>query len=99
MKPLEYILENKEYHFDPEKEFKNRSIGIVCASRGNLTDQQNYERESELLKTLKSRGHNVIPAEGCYTENYGAPTARDVKEHSFIVMHKTTGDDHGKIFG
>ena len=99
MKPLSYILEDKKYTFDPEKEFKARSIGIISASRGHLSPEENAHRTQELHNDLKKAGHHIVKVQGSYTENYGKPDAKDVGEDSFIVMHPHKGDDHGYVFG
>src|SRR5208283_851487 len=98
MKTLKNLLEGEQDIFDPEKKFKNRSIGIISASRGHLTDLENRYRSEDLRVNLESRGHHVIPAEGGYIENYGSPQAKDVRERAFIVMHPETGNDRGKVF-
>jgi hypothetical protein len=97
MKPLKYILEEKEYKFDPERDFRGRSIGMISASRGNLSPEENEKRSHELHNILKNRGHHVIPVNGVYIENFGSPNAKEVNERSFIVMHKQNGDDKGLI--
>ena len=93
MKPLSYILEHRAYHFDPEKEFKGRSVGIISACRGHLTPEENAARSQSLQNDLTSAGLHTVRANGTYIENFGKPNATPVKERSFIALNPTKGDD------
>ena len=98
MKPLSYILENKEFKFDPEKEFRNRSVGIISACRGHLSPEENEARSASLENDLTSAGLHHVRANGTYIENFGKPNATPVKERSFITMNPTRGNDGGFVF-
>ena len=97
-KPLRAALGQTDFQFDPEKEFKNRSVGIISAERGHLSPDQNATRTKSLLDDLNKTGHNVTRATGGFIENFGKPNAQDVTgEQSFIVSHPKTGNDNGSI--
>lgn len=98
MKPLSFILEGKSYSFNPERDFKARSVGIISACRGGLSYEENASRSESLYNDLKKAGHHIVRAQGSYTENYGKPDAKDVGETSFIAMHPHRGDDKGYLF-
>jgi hypothetical protein len=77
--------------------FKNRAVGMISAVKGHHTEKQNADLTSQLGKALKNRGHTVIPAKGGYVENFGTDVAKHSHEDSFVVAHKTQGDDHGAL--
>ena len=79
---------------------KNRSIGIITASRGNYDgktaeehDAWNKARNKRLEKDLRDAGHSYIKVTGRYTENKGTPEEKKVTEHSYLVIGKKSEDD------
>ena len=81
-----------------------KTIGIVSASRGNLSAQENNERTRDLHTRLKADGYQPIRVRGDYIEDHNGKPKR-VQERSFVIHHddaKKVRSDiqrHGKAFG
>jgi hypothetical protein len=77
---------------------KNTNIGMISASRGEHTPQQNKEANKSLEKDVRSHGYGVVHVKGHYTENKGQPNENHVEEHSMLVLGKK-GADGGALLG
>jgi hypothetical protein len=77
---------------------RNRNIGMISASRGDLPAMENGKRHAALAKDIRKLGYGFIRTEGRYTENFGKPDARHVDEKAFLVIGKK-GSDHGGLLG
>lgn len=75
---------------------KDRNIGMISASRGEHTAEENKTRNNELEGHIKKAGYGYIKVKGRYVENHGTPDARPVDEHSFLVIGKK-GNDNGEL--
>jgi len=69
---------------------KNRSIGMVSAHRAERTPAENRKLHRQLFQEIRQARFGYIRVRGRYVENYGTPEARDLDEHSFLVV----GDPH-----
>jgi hypothetical protein len=67
---------------------KNRNTGMLSASRGTLSPEENDRRTENLKKDLMVRGLKHIPLLGRYIENFGKKNATPVDEKSFFVHGK-----------
>lgn len=66
--------------------------GMITGYRGNLSKQENQQRNQRLLAKLLGSGYGVTSIDGVYIENYGTPQAKEVKETTFFVVdQKDTG--------
>ncbi len=95
MKTLKNLREGTEYDLDPITHFKGRAVGMISASRGNLSPESNAARNHELRGSLLKLGYNVFPAKGHYTEE--GPPPRPVHEESHIVTRRNLGPDEGAL--
>lgn len=77
---------------------KGRNIGMISASRGHLTAEENKKRNQELAGDIRKAGYGYVNVRGRYVENHGKPDARNVDEHSFLVIGKQ-GNDAGELKG
>jgi len=77
---------------------RERNIGMISASRGNLPAHENRDRHSELENAVRKAGYGFIHVKGRYVENHGTPQARNVDERSLMVVGKK-GDDKGALLG
>lgn len=77
---------------------KNRNIGMISASRGDLPSQENNRRHSAMAKDIRKLGYGFIRTKGRYIENYGKPEARAVDEKAFLVVGKKANDS-GALLG
>jgi hypothetical protein len=77
---------------------QNRNIGMISASRGDLTPEENNRRTRELKAEVRKAGFGFIPVKGRYVENHGKPDSRNVDEHALLVIGKD-GDDKGQLLG
>jgi hypothetical protein len=77
---------------------KDRNIGMISAHRGENTAEENKTNTKELEGHIKNAGYGYIKVKGRYIENHGTPQAKNVDEHSFLVMGKK-GDDKGALKG
>ena len=77
---------------------QNRNIGLISASRGHLTSQENDARYSSLKDDVRKSGYGFIPVKGRYVENYGKPDARNVDEKALLVIGKE-GHDNNELLG
>ena len=77
---------------------QERNIGMISASRGHLTAQENNQRHSQLKTDVKKAGYGYIGVKGRYVENHGKPDARNVDEKSLMVIGKK-GHDGGQLLG
>jgi hypothetical protein len=91
------VIKFSEFLLESHDPFHNRSIGLMSAERGNLAPQVNAHRTRALHSDLRAAGHKVVPVDGGFIENHGTPEAREVKEKSFLVMHRNHGDDGGAV--
>jgi hypothetical protein len=64
---------------------RNRNIGMIIASRGDLTSEENQRRHASLKSDVRRAGYGFI--EGCYAD-----------EKSLLVVGKK-GDDKGRLLG
>ncbi len=77
---------------------EGRNIGMITAHRGEFSAAENKTRNTELEKSIRDSGHGFIKVRGRYVENHGTPNARNVDEHSYLVVGKK-GNDGGKLLG
>ena len=77
---------------------KNRNIGMISASHGDLPSHENNKRHAALATDIRKLGYGFIRTKGCYIENYGKPEARHVDEMAFLVIGKK-GNDQGGLLG
>jgi hypothetical protein len=77
---------------------KDRNIGMITAHRGENTEKENKSRNKKLENSIRSAGFGHIKVKGRYVENHGTPQARNVDEHSYLVVGKK-GDDKGHLLG
>ena len=77
---------------------KDRNIGMITAHRGENTSKENNAKNDELENSIRSAGFGHIKVKGRYVENHGTPQARNVDEHSYLVVGKK-GDDKGHLLG
>ena len=75
---------------------KERNIGIISASRGDLPDAENKKRHQELKAHVRKNGYGYIRTKGRYVENHGKKNARSVDERGVLVVG-SKGDDGGKL--
>ena len=75
---------------------KDSNIGMITASRGENTPEENKAGNKELEKSIKAAGHGYVKVKGRYVEGHGTPQAKNVDEHSFLVIGKK-GDDKGEL--
>lgn len=75
---------------------RERNIGMISASRGSLSSEENNKRHNELKKMVRAHGLGFVRAKGRYIENYGKPDARNVDEKALLVVGKK-GDDKGHL--
>jgi len=68
------IANNPEYAF-----------GIISASRGSLTAEENDQRHRVLQNSIRSAGFGFLELTGYFIENYGTPEEMKVKEKSFFI--------------
>lgn len=79
---------------------KNRAIGIISASRGDIKDPAENNRRHEQLKAdLRASGHGFVRIRGSYIEHKGEPNERKVSEKSLLVIGRKSGDDKGELLG
>lgn len=74
------------------------NIGMISASRGENTPEQNKQANKNLEKDIRDKGHGVVHVTGHYTENKGTPEEKHVKEHSLLVVGKK-GSDSNELLG
>ena len=77
---------------------QNSNIGMISASRGEHTPEQNKAANKSLEKDIRGHGHGIIHVTGHYTENKGTPEEKHVKEHSMLVVGKK-GSDSSELLG
>lgn len=75
---------------------EGRNIGMITAHRGENTAQENKAKNKELEGHIRKAGYGFIHVKGRYVENHGTPQARNVDEHSYLVVGKK-GDDKGEL--
>src|SRR5436309_1841211 len=85
----------------------NRSVGIMSASRGDLTSSENEARSRQLANDI--RGHNLgyVKVQGKTVENKGTAEERPVSETSYLISappeqsHKLKSflTKHGEKYG
>ena len=66
----------------------NRYLGMISASRGENTPEQNDKATRELKNDIRSAGFGFINVLGSYIENAGTEEERKVSERSFLVIGK-----------
>ena len=86
--------------------YENHDSGTISAFRGEYEKSENMKRNAKLKSILLGAGFSVTSIKGYFTENYGTPEARDVKEESFFVVDyndkgnlKNTLIKLGELFG
>jgi hypothetical protein len=57
-----------------------------CGKGQKYTQTENRTRNAELKAKLQSMGYGLTAVNGYYVENYGSPSAKKVKEESFVVV-------------
>lgn len=77
---------------------EGRNIGMITAHRGENTAEENSAKNKELEGSIRKAGFGYIKVKGRYVENHGTPNARNVDEHSFLVVGKK-GKDDGHLLG
>lgn len=75
----------------------NHAIGAITAFRGNLTRNENLQRNKKLLAQLLRHEFQVTTVKGSYIEGYGSENEQEVGETSFVVVNPTKGDDQGVL--
>lgn len=73
-----------------------RNIGMVTAHRNEYTADENKARNRELESHIRKAGYGFVNVKGRYVENYGTPEAKNVDEHSYLIVGKK-GDDKGEL--
>lgn len=69
-----------------------KTVGIISASRGNLSAEENNKRTKALHASLKKHGYAPVPVKGEYVEDHEGKQKK-VKEKSFMIHHS----DHEKL--
>jgi hypothetical protein len=86
MKPFSRV--DLEASFDRvHQHTRNRNIGMILASRDNVTSEENRKRHASLKSDVRKADYGVIDVEG-----------RHVDEKSLLVVGKS-GDDGGALLG
>lgn len=80
-----------------QSKLENHAIGAITAFRGNLTRNENLQRNKKLLAQLLRHEFQVTTVKGSYIENYGSENAQEVGETSFVVVNPKEGDDQGEL--
>jgi len=62
-----------------------------CGNGTPYTKSENMKKSSMLKSKLLSMGYGVTKVDGTYIENYGKPTAKRVKEVSYLVVDLKNG--------
>jgi hypothetical protein len=75
---------------------QGRNIGMITAHRGENTAAENKALNSDLEGHIRKAGFGFLKVKGRYVENHGTPQARNVDEHSYLVIGKK-GDDKGHL--
>lgn len=75
---------------------KDRNIGMITAHRAENTAEENKKRNQELEHHIRKAGYGFVKVKGRYVENHGTPQAKNVDEHSYLVVGKK-GDDKGEL--
>ena len=75
---------------------QNRNIGMITAHRGENTSSENKRNNKELEHHIRKAGYGLVHVKGRYVENHGTPHAKNVDEHSYLVIGKK-GDDNGHL--
>jgi hypothetical protein len=75
---------------------KERNVGMITAHRGENTAEENKKHNKELEHHIRKAGYGLVHVKGRYVENHGTPQAKNVDEHSFLVVGKK-GHDHGQL--
>ena len=81
-----------------QKDSEDRNVGVITASRGDLSTEENNKRNKSLEKDIRGHGYGFVHVKGRYVENHGTSEARPVDERSYMVMGKK-GDDKGELLG
>jgi len=77
---------------------QNRNIGLISASRGHLSPEENNKRHEALKSDIRKAGFGFVPVKGRYVENFGTEHAKNVDEKSLLVIGKE-GHDNGHLLG
>jgi hypothetical protein len=77
---------------------QGRNIGMITAHRGENTADENKTLNSDLEGHIRKAGLGFVKVKGRYVENHGTPHAKNVDEHSYLVVGKK-GDDNGHLLG
>lgn len=67
---------------------KDSDAGTISAFRGERTRKENLDLNKKLKWLLIGGGYSVTEIDGIWTENYGKPDQKEVKERSFIVFDR-----------
>lgn len=59
-------------------------VGLLSASRGNLSPAENNRRTRELKSELRKRGYTPVPVRGEYIEDHNGEKKK-VREKSFMI--------------
>ena len=80
-----------------------RNTGLISASRGEHTEEENKAARARLEHDIKKAGFGYKAVRGRYIENADSKDKdkppRKVDEHSFLVLAKKKGDDSGELKG
>ena len=99
MKSLRHIFEkNNDLNF-VSKIIKQKNIGMISASRGEFSPEENEKRTSSLMDDINSKKLDYIPVRGRYIENYGSKDEKPVDEKSFLIHSDENIIHHLKNFG
>lgn len=73
------------------------NVGILTATRPQLTPSENAARNSELRHEIRLNGFGYLNIRGRYIENYGTARAKLNEEHGFLIFGNA--DDSGNLKG
>ena len=62
-------------------------IACITANRGNLSKEENAERNRELTAELLRCGYGITRINGNYIENFGTVDAIELSENSYFVVN------------
>lgn len=75
--------------------FKKYDACIITAYRDMYTKKENQQRNKELFSALYTAGYSITSVKGSYIENFKSEDAKEVGEHSFVVVnHKEASGFH-----
>lgn len=76
---------------------KNKNVGTMSASRGNLSEAENRKRNKEMKALIRKAGFGYIPIRGRYIENIGTNKEQAVDEDVVFITSDATEEAKGKL--